>query len=94
MKTEIEVAYDDAMGASNELGFSCMTVGDVIRYQADELVELRKALEEPFQLIFEGYNRPATDFASDAAWATWQHAQLTKAFSLLQKIRKGLGNGQ
>jgi len=93
MKTEIEVAYEDAIDASNELGFACMTAGDVIRYQADELVELREALEEPFQLVFEGYNRPGTDFASDAAWATWQHAQLTKAFNLLQKIRKGPGNG-
>lgn len=46
--------------------------------------------EEAFQLVFEGYNRPGTDFASDAAWATWQHAQLTKAFSLLQKVRREL----
>lgn len=44
--------------------------------------------EEAFQLVFEGYSRPGTDFASDAAWAIWQHAQLTKAFSLLQKVRR------
>lgn len=88
-KNEVELAYDDAMDASNELGYACMSAGDVIRHQADELVALHEALEEPFQLVFEGYNRPCTDFASDAAWATWQHAQLTKAFSLLQKLRGG-----
>lgn len=87
-KNEVELAYDDALEASNELGYACMSAGDIIRHQADELVALREALEEPFQLVFEGYSRPGTDFASDAAWATWQHAQLTKAFSLMQKLRR------
>lgn len=51
---------------------------------------LNADFEEAFQLVFEGYSRPGTDFASDAAWATWQHAQLTKAFSLLQKLRRDI----
>lgn len=75
---------------SYEIGFDCdvrVTVGDL-----RQIASLQKAIDENFeealQLVFEGYSRPGTDFATDAAWATWQHAQLTKAFSLLQKIRK------
>lgn len=44
MKTEIEAAYDDAMDASNELGYACMSAGDVIRHQGDELVCFRRLL--------------------------------------------------
>lgn len=43
-KNEVELAYDDAMEASNELGYACMTPGDVIRHQADELVQLRNSI--------------------------------------------------
>ena len=75
---------------SYEIGFDC-DVRVTVR-ELRQIASLQKAIdenfEEAFQLVFEGYNRPGTDFASDAAWATWQHAQLTKAFSLLQKIRK------
>lgn len=61
-------------------------LGDDYCKRVDELTKARELLEEPFQLVFEGYNRPGTDFATDAAWATWQHAQLTKAFALLRKV--------
>lgn len=61
-------------------------LGDDYCKRVDELIKVRELLEEPFQLVFEGYNRPGTDFATDAAWATWQHAQLTKAFALLRKV--------
>jgi len=55
MKTEIEVAYDDAIDASNELGFACMTAGDVIRYQADEIVSLKGLLEEVLSEVPHGW---------------------------------------
>lgn len=43
--------------------------------------------EEAFQLVFEGYKRPADNFATDTAWAIWQHEQLRKAFELMQRVR-------
>lgn len=55
MKTEIEVAYDDAIDASNELGFACMSAGDVIRYQADEIVSLKTLLEEVLSEVPHGW---------------------------------------
>lgn len=42
-KNEVELAYDDAMEASNELGYACMTAGDVIRQQAAEILQLRNS---------------------------------------------------
>lgn len=55
---------------------------------------LGEDFEEAFRLVFEGYNRPGTDFASDTEWAVWQHAKLTKAFSLLQSVRRELKDAQ
>ena len=63
MKTEIEVAYDDAIDASNELGFACMSAGEVIRHQADELVQLRASFKTLLADAYEwgygdGQNNP------------------------------------
>lgn len=47
-KNEVELAYDDAMEAGNELGYACMSAGDVIRHQADELVAAKESLNSLF----------------------------------------------
>lgn len=47
---EIDSAYDDAMCASNELGYACMSAGDVIRHQADELVQSQSELAKAREL--------------------------------------------
>lgn len=34
--------YDEALTASNEIGFACMTAADVIRFQEEEINRLRE----------------------------------------------------
>jgi hypothetical protein len=54
-KNEVELAYDDAMEASNELGYAFMTAGDVIRQQADEIVTLRAELTKARRMVVTMY---------------------------------------
>lgn len=48
---DIKLAYDDAMGASNELGYACMSAGDVIRYQAGMIAGFQAQLAERDALL-------------------------------------------
>lgn len=50
-EAELQDAYDDAISASNELGYACMSAGDVIRHQNDELVQLKQRLAEAEELL-------------------------------------------
>lgn len=61
-------------------------VSEATRMLADP-ADYASDFAEAFQLIFEGYNRPADNFGNDTAWATWQHGQLRKAFQIMQRLR-------
>lgn len=41
--------YDEAIEASNEAGFACMTAADVIRYQESEIERLRE-----YEFMYKG----------------------------------------
>lgn len=49
--SELQTAYDDAIEASNEIGYACMSAGDVIRNQNDELVEAHALLQKRGTLL-------------------------------------------
>lgn len=67
--------------------FVAQMVGRFEHQAAPTPVDYASDFAEAFQLIFEGYNRPADNFETDTAWATWQHGQLRKAFPIMQRLR-------
>lgn len=49
--SQIGSAYDEAISASNELGYAAMCAADVIRHQANELADLQAELTKALELI-------------------------------------------
>ncbi|ROO33429.1 hypothetical protein [Pseudomonas sp. 7SR1] len=49
--SQIGSAYDEAISASNELGYAAMCAADVIRHQADELTDLQAVLTKALECL-------------------------------------------